>query len=299
MQEVEPNLVLVHGDTTSCFTAALAAFYKNIPIAHIEAGLRTYNLRAPFPEEANRSLVSKLALLHFAPTQTAYQNLIKENVAKENIWVIGNTVIDALLYIKTENEKVSPLFWQKLVGKKLYGKILDKSRRLILITGHRRENFGQGFVDLCHAIKTLALKHSNWDFIYPVHLNPNVQQPVYGILGDLPNVYLIPPLEYSGFVWLMTNCDLILTDSGGIQEEATAMEKPVLLMREVTERPESVAAGIVKLVGTKAETIIRSVEEIFSHNEKYHQIVGAHNLYGDGTAAIKIKSVIMQKMDLI
>lgn len=296
LAEEKPNLILIHGDTTSCFSAALAAFYRNIPIAHIEAGLRTNNLRAPFPEEANRSLVSKLALLHFAPTENAYQNLIKENIAEKNIWITGNTVIDALLQVKKDNKKLPQLFWKNHFGEELYHQILDKKRKLILITGHRRENFGQGFIDLCNAIKTMAIKHEHWDFVYPVHLNPNVQKPVFLILGDLQNVHLISPQEYSTFVWLMTFSELILTDSGGIQEEAPALGKPVFVMRNETERPEAVEAGTVKLVGTAQGAIVRSVEEILTDKKIYSKMAFAHNPYGDGKAAIRIKDTIMEQI---
>lgn len=288
LRQESPNILLVHGDTTTCFTAALAAFYENIPVGHVEAGLRTGDMRAPFPEEANRSLVGRLASYHFSPTETARQNLINEAVPENTIRVTGNTVIDALLMVRDIVDTYPAEYWSKSFGEELYKLIVDNSRKLILITGHRRENFGEGFVSLCSAIRDLAIKHPDWDLVYPVHLNPNVQQPVYEILGGVKNILLIEPLDYAPFVWLMSNAHLILTDSGGIQEEAPALGKPVLVMRDVTERPEAVKAGTVKLVGTDRDKIVSSLEEILLNKNVYDAMSCAHNPYGDGQAASRI-----------
>ena len=288
LRQAKPDLVLVHGDTTTCFAAALSAFYENIPVGHVEAGLRTGNLRAPFPEEANRSLVGRLASHHFAPTESARQNLLREGVDDESILVTGNTVIDALLMVRDKVAQIPSARWEGLVGEQLYGRITDQKRKLILITGHRRENFGQGFIDLCNAIREIAQNHPDWDLVYPVHLNPNVQKPVYKILDGINNIYLIQPLDYAPFVWLMDQCDLILTDSGGIQEEGPALGKPVLVMRDVTERPEAVDAGTVRLVGTKPEAITANVEELLTNSSVYSTMSRAHNPYGDGKAVSRI-----------
>jgi len=290
-----PDLVLVHGDTTTCFAAALAAFYQGIPVGHVEAGLRTGNLRAPFPEEANRSLVGRIAEMHFAPTARAQQNLLAENVKPENIWITGNTVIDALLIAREKVKSMPAAPRHDDIGRDLYEIIEQKPGRLILITGHRRENFGQGFVDLCNAIRTLAITHPDWQLVYPVHLNPNVQKPVLEILSGLPNVHLIEPLEYLPFVWLMDRCDLILTDSGGIQEEGPALGKPVLVMRDVTERPEAIEAGTVKLVGTDRQRIVAAVELLLSDDIAYRAMATAANPFGNGTAAQQIITAIKSR----
>ncbi len=295
LRKEHPDIVLVHGDTTTCFAAALAAFYEGIAIGHVEAGLRTGDLSAPFPEEANRSLTGRLTNLHFAPTQNAAENLLRENIPKELIHITGNTVIDALLIVRDKVAAYPISHWRELLGEKLYDRIIDKTRRLILITGHRRENFGQGFIDLCSAIAELAGRHPDWDLLYPVHLNPNVQKPVYELLDDLSNVHLIKPQEYAQFVWLMDQSDLILTDSGGIQEEGPSLGKPVLVMRDVTERPEAVDAGTVKLVGTNQEMIVTSVEELFANNAIYEKMSKAHNPYGDGKACPRIVNVLIEK----
>ena len=256
LKEYQPDLVLVHGDTTTCFAVSLAAFYQQIPVGHVEAGLRTGDLSAPFPEEANRSLVGRLAQYHFAPTELSRQNLLSESIDDQQITVTGNTVIDALLWVKQRLASYDDSVWQSAIGESLFARLHNNDTPMILITGHRRENFGQGFVDLCSAIKQLAEAHSDWEFVYPVHLNPNVQQPVYDILAGLGNMSLIDPQDYLPFTWLMNRSALILTDSGGIQEEAPSLGKPVLVMRDVTERPEAVEAGTVRLVGTdKAEII--------------------------------------------
>jgi len=288
LRDASPDVVFVHGDTTTCFASALAAFYENIPVAHIEAGLRTGDLRAPFPEEANRTLVSKLAKYHFAPTKISQENLLNENIPDEFIHVTGNTVIDALYIVKEHLKNYSSEYWVNQHGEKLYKKIVDSNRKMILITGHRRENFGQGFIDLCTAIKDIALKHDDWDLVYPVHLNPNVQGPVYEILNDIDNVFLIQPQDYKPFVWLMDMCDLILTDSGGIQEEGPSIGKPVLVMRDVTERPEAVEAGTVMLVGTDRSTISSSIERVLEDSKTYNKMACSHNPYGDGNAVERI-----------
>ncbi len=292
LKREKPDLVLVHGDTTTCFAAALAAFYQSIPVGHVEAGLRTGNLLAPFPEEANRSLVGRIAEMHFAPTERARDNLLAENIAPEKIIVTGNTVIDALLIARGKVKTLPSSAWHSSIGSTLCECIEQRRGRLILITGHRRENFGQGFIDLCNAIRTLALAHPDWLLVYPVHLNPNVQQPVLDILSHLPNVHLIEPLEYLPFVWLMDQCDLILTDSGGIQEEGPALGKPVLVMREVTERPEALDAGTVRLVGTDKQRIIGAVELILNNEPEYRSMATARNPFGNGTAAEKILSAL-------
>ncbi len=292
LAECKPDLVLVHGDTTTCFAVSLAAFYQQIPVGHVEAGLRTGNMLAPFPEEANRSLVGRLASLHFAPTTLSRQNLLDEGLADESITVTGNTVIDSLLWVSERLPEYPAQVWQDAIGEVLYERLADASRQLILITGHRRENFGQGFIDLCSAIKELAVAHPSWEFIYPVHLNPNVQKPVYEILSDVENVALIDPQDYLPFAWLMNRSSLILTDSGGIQEEAPSLGKPVLVMRDVTERPEAVDAGTVRLVGTDAAKIVANVEQVMLDQGVYEQMSKAHNPYGDGKAAGRILDAI-------
>jgi UDP-N-acetylglucosamine 2-epimerase (non-hydrolysing) len=284
----KPDLVLVHGDTTTCFTTALAAFYEGIPVGHVEAGLRTGDLKAPFPEEANRTLVGRLASYHFAPTNTARDNLLAEGSSEQAIWVTGNTVIDALLMVRDSVMEYPAQKWIELYSAKLYERIVDPDRKLILITGHRRENFGQGFINICQAINDLATAHPDWDLVYPVHLNPNVQKPVFELLGSQPNVSLIEPQDYAPFVWLMNHSDLVLTDSGGIQEEAPSLGKPVLVMRDVTERPEAVLAGTVRLVGTDREKICAEVETILGNADVYTAMSQAHNPYGDGFAASRI-----------
>lgn len=288
LRQERPDVVLVHGDTTTCFAAALAAFYENIPVGHVEAGLRTGDLRAPFPEEANRSLVGRIASYHFAPTEGSRRNLLAESVNPDRIWVTGNTVIDALLMVRDMVSAYGDDHWREHFGAKLYARIIDPARKLILITGHRRENFGQGFIDLCSAIRDLANAHPDWDLLYPVHLNPNVRKPVYDILEGLDNVMLIEPEDYAPFVWLMDHSDMILTDSGGIQEEGPALGKPVLVMRNVTERPEAVEAGTVLLVGTDREKIVAGVERVLLDSTVYSAMSHAHNPYGDGHAVKRI-----------
>lgn len=288
LRQERPDVVLVHGDTTTCFAATLAAFYENIPVGHVEAGLRTGDLRAPFPEEANRSLVGRLATYHFAPTEGSRRNLLAESVPAGRIWVTGNTVIDALLMVREMVSTYGEDHWRARFGDKIYGRIVDPQRKLILVTGHRRENFGQGFIDLCSAIRDLANAHPDWDLLYPVHLNPNVRKPVFDILAGFDNVMLIEPEDYAPFVWLMDKADMILTDSGGIQEEGPALGKPVLVMRNVTERPEAVDAGTVLLVGTDRARIVKGVEKVLLDSAVYGAMSHAHNPYGDGHAVPRI-----------
>lgn len=288
IRDESPDVVLVQGDTTTCLAGALAAFYERVPVMHVEAGLRTGNLQAPFPEEANRALVGRIAELHFAPTERSRRNLLAENIPFDKVFVTGNTVIDALLWVRERVTRYPHSVWEALFGAELYARICDASRKRVLITGHRRENFGQGFEDLCHAIRELAARHDDWDFIYPVHLNPNVRKPVNDILTGLPNVHLIEPLDYAPFVWLMNECDLILTDSGGVQEEAPSLGKPVLVTREVTERPEAVEAGTVRLVGVDRTVVVDSVEQLLTEPDVYERMSRAHNPYGDGHAAARI-----------
>lgn len=287
-KEWQPDIVLVHGDTTTTLGASLAAFYHGIPIAHVEAGLRTGNLAAPWPEEANRKLTSVLAKWHFAPTDSARDNLLKEGLPPSSIHVTGNTVIDALLSVH------DLLVRDKNIDTALRAQFpfLDASRRLILVTGHRRENFGGGFERICQAVAVIAKTHSDIQVVYPVHLNPNVQEPVKRLLSGLVNLHLIEPQDYLPFVYLMSRAHLILTDSGGIQEEAPSLGKPVLVMRNVTERPEAVSAGTVKLVGTCVDRIVAATEELLIDRDAYSQMSLAHNPYGDGNACSRIASIL-------
>jgi UDP-N-acetylglucosamine 2-epimerase (non-hydrolysing) len=295
-REVRPDIVLVQGDTTTCMSAALAAFYARIPIGHIEAGLRTFDLQAPFPEEGNRCIVSRITDLHFPPTRSAAANLLREGVPEERVLVTGNTVIDALLSISSLVERVPPRDLKEQLDPALVAAIDRAPERVILITGHRRENFGGSFRNICEAIKDLALRHPGWLFVYPVHLNPNVREPVFEILAGADNVLLVEPMEYLSFVWLMKRADLILTDSGGIQEEAPSLGKPVLVMREKTERPEAVDAGTVRLVGADRATIIRSVEEVLLDSSVYQGMARAQNPYGDGHAAERIVAALRTRL---
>lgn len=288
MEQARPDMVLVQGDTTTCMAAALAAFYAGIPVGHVEAGLRTGDMSAPFPEEANRVLVSRLAALHFAPTARSRANLENEGIAPARIFVTGNTVIDALLSVR---EQAAQAAGAGALDPRRRDDWMAGSRR-ILITGHRRESFGGGFENLCGAIRALAEKHPDWRFLYPVHLNPNVQEPVGRILGGLANVALTDPLEYLPFVWLMDSADVILTDSGGIQEEGPSLGKPVLVMRAVTERPEAVDAGTVMLVGTDTQRIVDGVESVLLDRALYARMARAHNPYGDGHAAQRIVDIL-------
>lgn len=286
-----PDLVLVQGDTTTCLAAALAAFYAGIPVGHVEAGLRTGDLSAPFPEEANRMLVSRLARFHFAPTATARDNLTAEGVHPEQIHVTGNTVIDALQSVQSRLDGMTDTAWEDHIGREAAGRWHGAEKR-VLVTGHRRESFGAGFEDICQAIRDLSVAHPSWQFVYPVHLNPNVRAPVSRLLDESPNIALIEPLDYLPFVWLMNSADLILTDSGGIQEEGPALGKPVLVMRGVTERPEAVAAGTVLLLGTDRTAIVEGVEGVLMNPENYERMARAHSPYGDGRAAERIVEII-------
>lgn len=296
LSEYEPDIVFVHGDTTTAFVTALCAFYRKIQIAHVEAGLRSNDLYSPWPEEGNRKLISQLATFHFAPTFRSKQNLLRENIMKDSIIITGNTVIDAL-FIVLEKIKNNAKYRKRLEEEiiKFY-KHFPCAEKYVLITGHRRENFGEGFVNICQAIRSLAYRYPNIDFVYPVHLNPNVQEPVYELLKDIENIYLIPPVEYEAFVYLMSKAYLILTDSGGIQEEAPSLGKPVLVMREHTERPEILESGTVKLVGTDKEKIIKEVTNLCDNRAYYEEMSRCINLYGDGTAAEKITKVILDRL---
>jgi len=279
-----PDYVLVHGDTTTCFVGALAAFYEKVPVGHVEAGLRTGDISAPFPEEANRSIVARLGAWHFAPTASARDNLIRENVCSEKITITGNTGIDALLEARGRLNDYSHDYWFDEIGKDLYGRCVDENRKLILVTAHRRENIGEGLVDLCDAILHLAYSNSDWDIVFPVHLNPNVQGPVTEKLTGIENIHLIGALSYLAFIWMLDRCEVCLTDSGGVQEEAPSLGTQVLVLREVTERPEAVKHGSVRLVGTDKMRIISEVERCIDVPVKKKLV----NPYGDGNAAERI-----------
>lgn len=283
-----PDLVLVHGDTTTTLAASLAAYYEKIEVGHIEAGLRTGNIYSPWPEEMNRHLTGAIASLHFAPTQLARENLLHEGIVSKNILVTGNTVIDALLNVI---DRVNSDVTLKAKLDKDF-EFLDKSKRLILVTGHRRENFGMGFENICNALSEICLSN-NVEIVFPVHLNPNVQGPVHQILGNNPAIHLITPQDYLPFVYLMNRSHLILTDSGGVQEEAPSLGKPVLVMRDTTERPEAVAAGTVKLVGTDRQKIIDAVRLLIEDESEYLKMSRAHNPYGDGKASERITEYIV------
>ncbi|MDA0317073.1 MAG: UDP-N-acetylglucosamine 2-epimerase (non-hydrolyzing) [Bacteroidetes bacterium] len=284
LESFKPDYVFVHGDTTTTMATSLAAFYAGAKICHVEAGLRTFNMQSPFPEEMNRSVTGVVSNLHFAPTKTSKNNLIAENKSEEDIIITGNTVIDALSY---SVEKVNtPTFQdQEIEQLKI---VLNDDKKLILVTGHRRENHGDGFIRICEALKEIALEHSDCQIIYPVHLNPNVQKPVYDLLSDINNIDLISPLSYPAFVWLMEKSYLIITDSGGVQEEAPSLGKPVLVMRDTTERPEAVNAGTVLLVGTDKQKIIDEAHRLLEDNNAYLAMSTLHNPYGDGKACSKI-----------
>ena len=286
--EFKPDLVLVHGDTSTTLATTLAAYYQRIPVGHVEAGLRTGNIYSPWPEEANRKLTGALAKLHFAPTTQSQANLLREGVDGAVVHVTGNTVIDALLMVKARLETDQALAAQ-LADR---FPMLRKNARLVLITGHRRENFGDGFERICAAIRDLAIEFPEADFVYPVHLNPNVREPVNRILQGQANVHLIEPQDYLPFVYLMTRSTLILTDSGGIQEEAPSLGKPVLVMRDTTERPEAVSAGTVKLVGTDVAAIAEGVRTLLTNPDEYQRMAFAHNPYGDGKACERIVAAI-------
>ena len=291
LDDFKPDIVFVHGDTTTAGIASLAAFYKQIKVAHVEAGLRTGDIYSPFPEEINRQLVGIIASYHFAPTNLSKQNLIKENKSPKNIVVTGNTVIDALFLLLERMQKDSGLKDKILTS--LNAKYdTNRGKKIILVTGHRRENFGDGFINICEALKTLAIKNPNVDIVYPVHLNPNVQEPVKKILSGIDNVRLIAPLEYGEFVYLMSKAHFIITDSGGIQEEAPSLGKPVLVMRNTTERPEAIEAGSVKLVGVDKKNIVSQAQILLDDDEIYQKMSQSRSPYGDGKASIKIVEFI-------
>ena len=292
-EEFKPDIVLVHGDTTTCSSASLAAFYSKIKVGHIEAGLRTHNIYSPFPEEANRLITGVLANYHFSPTTTSRDNLLKENKNPNDILVTGNTVIDALFLALDKIEQNDELK-SKIVNSINSQYKLQNNKKIILVTGHRRENFGEGFINICEALKTIALNNPDIDIVYPVHLNPNVQKPVKEILSDTSNVYLINPLQYEEFIFLMNKSYFIITDSGGVQEEAPSLGKPVLVMRDTTERPEALEAGTVKLVGTSKETIIKEAQKLLDDKNEYNTMSKAHNPYGDGKACERIVNFIKE-----
>jgi UDP-N-acetylglucosamine 2-epimerase (non-hydrolysing) len=292
LRDFQPDIVLVHGDTSTTFAAALACYYEKIAVGHVEAGLRTGNIYSPWPEEANRKLTGALTRLHFAPTDTSAANLLAENIAASDIVITGNTVIDALLQVVkkiSEDDKLSSTFASQFP----FG---QHGRRLILVTGHRRESFGDGFEQICAALADIAKAFPDCDVVYPVHLNPNVREPVYRLLSDVANVHLIPPQDYLPFVYLMSKATLVLTDSGGIQEEAPSLGKPVLVMRDTTERPEAVSAGTVKLVGTNRQKIVEQVSRLLTDSDYYQSMSFAHNPYGDGQACQRIVSAIKQQL---
>ncbi|EGQ7764857.1 TPA: non-hydrolyzing UDP-N-acetylglucosamine 2-epimerase [Vibrio parahaemolyticus] len=288
LEDFKPDAVLVHGDTATTFAASLAAYYEQIEVGHVEAGLRTGNIYSPWPEEANRRLTGVLTKYHFAPTETSRDNLLRENFCPEDVYVTGNTVIDALLMVR---EKIE-------TNKKLKSQLeeqfsfLDESKKLILVTGHRRESFGGGFERICEALAQTATSNPNVQILYPMHLNPNVREPVNRILGDIDNVLLIEPQQYLPFIYLMDRANIILTDSGGIQEEAPSLGKPVLVMRDTTERPEAVEAGTVKLVGTNTDKIITALEVLLKDEATYKEMSYAHNPYGDGKACQRILNTL-------
>ena len=295
LKEVKPDIVLVHGDTTTSMAAALAAFYQQIPVGHVEAGLRTHNIYSPWPEEMNRQLTGRIATYHFAPTPLSKQNLLAENVKPEQILVTGNTVIDALYMVvnRIKEDKALNIELEAILSQAGYDiNRLSKGKKMVLITGHRRENFGDGFISVCKAIQTLTQKYPDADFVYPMHLNPNVRKPIHEVFGEnlsnLGNMFFIEPLEYLSFVYLMEKSTIVLTDSGGIQEEAPGLGKPVLVMRDTTERPEALEAGTVKLVGTDYNKIRSEVSALLEDQEYYEKMSKAVNPYGEGMACERI-----------
>jgi UDP-N-acetylglucosamine 2-epimerase (non-hydrolysing) len=288
LEQSKPDLVLVHGDTTTTFASSLAAFYQKVPVGHVEAGLRTGNIYSPWPEEINRKLTGSLTKFHFAPTSKAQNNLLKENIDGDNVFVTGNTVIDALIQVQKRisedhdlNQKLSSQF-----------EFIDPNKKLILVTGHRRESFGDGFENICRALRTIA-EQPDVQVLYPMHLNPNVREPVNRILKGIDNVFLIEPQEYLPFVYLMSSAYIILTDSGGVQEEAPSLGKPVLVMRDTTERPEAVEAGTVTLVGTDYQRIVEESMTLLNDKQAYEKMSFAHNPYGDGKACQRIADIII------
>jgi|TARA_B100001964_G_C14159540_1_gene565987 UDP-N-acetylglucosamine 2-epimerase (non-hydrolysing) len=292
LEKIKPDLVFVQGDTTTTFISALASFYKKIPVAHIEAGLRTNNIYSPFPEEINRRMTTSISSFHYPPTKLSFDNLLNEGIEKKSICVVGNTVIDSLL----ETSKKIDLEYEKYINyfNDNY-KVTFNNFKTILVTGHRRESFGDGFENICHALKKIS-KYNKVQIIYPLHLNPNVQEPVKRILGKIKNIYLIKPLDYLPFIFLMKNSYLILTDSGGVQEEAPSLGKPVLVMRDNTERPEGISSGTSKLVGTSVKEITKNVQRLLTNKKKYNSMAQSVNPYGDGFAANKIYKHILSNL---
>lgn len=309
LEETSPDIVLVHGDTTTSTAAAMAAFYQQIAIGHVEAGLRTHNIYSPWPEEMNRQITSRIASINFAPTSLSQQNLLAEGISDNKIHVVGNTVIDALHMVlvqirdnKNIEQQLLSMLNQNGISSGLFNKWILEERKLVLITGHRRENFGEGFIHICKAIRTLSENYPCVDFIYPMHLNPNVRKPISEIFGDeyrinYPNVYLIEPLDYLPFVYMMNHSAIVLTDSGGIQEEAPGLGKPVLVMRDTTERPEAVTAGTVKLVGTDYDRIVNEVSSLLDNKESYNEMAKANNPYGDGKTSKRIVDLLRSKKE--
>ena len=293
LSDFQPDIVLVHGDTSTTSSAALAAFYSKVKVGHVEAGLRTGDIYSPWPEEANRQITGVLANYHFAPTTTSQDNLLRENKNPKDIIVTGNTVIDALFLALDKIEKNETLKNQIIEKINSEYKLPD-NKKIILVTGHRRENHGQGFINICEALKTIATNNPDIDIVYPVHLNPNVQKPVNEILSNTPNVYLINPLQYESFLYLMNKSYFIITDCGGVQEEAPSLGKPVLVMRDTTERPEALDAGTVKLVGTNKELIIKEAQKLLDDESEYNTMSKAHNPYGDGKACERIVKFIKE-----
>lgn len=302
LKEVQPDVVLVHGDTTTSTASALAAFYQQIPVGHVEAGLRTYNIYSPWPEEMNRQITGRIATYNFSPTPLSRDNLLREGVKEQQITVTGNTVIDALYWVVDKiknNTQLQNELKETLMSSGYDVERLNDGKKMVLITGHRRENFGEGFINMCTAIKDLTSKYSDVDFIYPMHLNPNVRKPIHEVFGEdlshLGNMFFIEPLEYLSFVYLMEKSTIVLTDSGGIQEEAPGLGKPVLVMRDTTERPEALDAGTVKLVGTDYEKIVDNVSKLLEDEKEYEKMSKAVNPYGDGKACGRIVSFMAEK----
>lgn len=300
-----PDVVLVHGDTTTSMAAALAAFYQQIPVGHVEAGLRTHNIYSPWPEEMNRQITGRIATFDFAPTTLSKQNLIGENISDDKIIVTGNTVIDSLFWVVDRiksDVNLSAELAELLVNAGYNTMRIDNGRRMVLITGHRRENFGNGFISMCKAIKALTEKYPGVDFVYPMHLNPNVRKPIHEVFGEdltnLGNMFFIEPLEYLSFVYLMEKSNIVLTDSGGIQEEAPGLGKPVLVMRDTTERPEALDAGTVKLVGTNFDKIVSEVSELLDNRDYYDKMSRAVNPYGDGLASKRIIKMLIDCLEM-